>query len=66
VANLRAGGVRPEGLSNDPVSSLERSAKDHQEKAALSSFMAEHIIPDEEYILDEKDLACIELVSRYF
>jgi hypothetical protein len=66
VVNLRSGGVRPEAVSNDPASSLERSAKDHKEKAALFSFMADHIIPNEEYILSENDLSRIELVSRYF
>ena len=66
IGNLRAGGVMPGELTSDPVSRLERSAKEHQEKAALFFFMAEHIIPNEEYILDEGDLSFIELYSRYF
>lgn len=66
AGNLKSGGLQLEAASNDPVGSLERSAKDHGEKAAFFSFLAEHIIPDERYILSENDLARIEIFSRYF
>ena len=66
VSSLRSGGVRLEAVSNDPVTSLESSAKHHKEKAAFFSFMAEHIIPNEEYFLSENDLLRIEIVSRFF
>jgi hypothetical protein len=66
VANLRAGGVHAEDVSHDPVTGLEDRTKNHREKAALFTFMAEHVIPDEEYILAEEDLVRIELMTRHY
>lgn len=66
VTNLKAGGIREQAMSNDPVSSLEASAKQHRERGAFFRFMAEHLIPDETYQLDESDLGRLEIVSRYY
>jgi hypothetical protein len=67
VSNLRAGGLAEQRhMSNDPVSSLERSEQDHREKCAFFSFLAEHLIPDETYRLTEADLSRLEFISRYY
>ena len=66
VRNLRAGGLSEHHVSNDPVSSLERSEDSHRERAAFFSFLAEHLIEGETYRLTEDDLARLEFVSRYF
>jgi hypothetical protein len=64
--NLRAGGLAESHVSNDPVSSLERSEQNHRDKAAFFSFLAEHLIAGETYLLMEDDLARLEFISRYF
>jgi len=66
VTALQDSGLSSNMTSNDPVGSLKSSAEKHQDKFALFTFMAEHVIPNEEYILSENDLSRIELASRYF
>lgn len=66
VSALHDSGLQTSMTSNDPVGSLKHSAKDHQDKFALFTFLADHIIPDEEYLLSENDLSRIELAARYF
>jgi hypothetical protein len=63
---LHEGGVEEQQATNDPVTSLRTSAKSHGEREAFFRFMAEHIIPNERYVLSEQDLIRIEIVSRYF
>lgn len=65
-ASLEQGGLSSSLTSNDPVGSLKKSSEQHREKSAYYSFMAGHIIPNEEYILSEGDLSRLELASRYF
>lgn len=65
VDGLRSGGLRPEGVTNDPISSLERSMKEHKERAAFFLFMAEHLIPGETYRMTEVDFGRLELIARY-
>lgn len=62
---LLAGGERAQGVTNDPVSSLEASARQHAERAGFFSFLADHVVLDEMYQLPESDLTRLELVSRY-
>ena len=64
IATLRAG-LQASNISNNPIDSLERSAKRHKERFAYFTFMAEHLIPDETYRLSENDLNRIELVDAY-
>ena len=65
VESLRKGGARFANVTNDPISSLEGSAASHTRKASYFRFMAEHVIPDETYRLEESDLAKLELVAGY-
>lgn len=58
VAALQA----PSGASNDPVSSLQQSARQHSDKANLFLFMANHVLTDATYRLSERDLAYTEIV----
>lgn len=64
VDALRDGGVRPEAITNDPLSSLEKDMQRHQNKQALMAFMRDHVVPDETYQLDESDLARLEIIDR--
>ena len=67
VQSLKDGGIRDNpGVSNDPIASLEHSAKSHKEKAGLFGFLVDHVIPNEVYRLSENDLTRLEIVSRYF
>jgi hypothetical protein len=66
VRSLRAGGLAESHVSNDPVSSLERSELNHRDKAAFFAFLADHLIEGETYRLTEDDLARLEFISRYF
>lgn len=52
-------------VSNDPKADLRRRMKDHKTKAGLFRFMADHVLVDEMYRLDDSDLARIELLSKY-
>lgn len=64
--NLKSGGVRPEAVSNDPISSLEQSQQRHADKRAYFNFLANHLIPNESYTLTDSDLIKLEIISRYF
>ena len=66
VKHLTEGGVDRSGATMDPVSSLEQQEKKHKEKQAFFKFLADHIIPVEDYLLTERDLEAIEIFSRYF
>lgn len=66
IDSLRAGGVRPESASNDPIHSLEGSLQRHRQNAALFGVIAEHLVPEETYRLSQGDLVTLELVSRFF
>ncbi len=49
----------PEGsefASNDPVAAAKARAKDHREKAAYFTFLANHIEPSESYRLNAYEL----------
>jgi hypothetical protein len=52
-------------FSNDPSRSLGQSADQHRKKSAFFLFLAEHLVPDETYRLQERDLEQLELYSRY-
>lgn len=65
--SLREGGIQNEvANSNNPVQSLEQSAKSHGEREAFFRFLGDHIVLSEDYRLSEQDLTRIEIVSRYF
>jgi hypothetical protein len=67
VEKLREGGVKENmGVSNDPTRSLLNSAEEHTGRADLFSVLAEHLIPNETYILGDHDLTRLELISRHF
>jgi hypothetical protein len=69
VESLKAGhvGEMDKGaISNDPVSQLEGSARRHKETAALFQFISDHLVPNEVYRLEERDLTRLEVLSRYF
>ena len=54
------------GGSNNPVSSLQESAKKHKAVGEFFQFMADHIVPNETYRLQADDLRRLEIVSYYF
>jgi hypothetical protein len=67
VEKLRAGGVSENhNVSNDPTRSLMASAEDHLGRAGLFGVLAEHLVPNETYLLGDHDLTRLELISRHF
>mgnify|MGYP001579715992 CR=1 FL=1 len=66
VDSLKAGIAAQTNVSNDPVSSLERSRESHRERATFFQIICDHLVPNEVYRLSEGDLARLELFSRYF
>jgi len=66
AASLREGRDPELNLSNDPVSSLERSRESHEQKAAYFKIIAKYLIASETYRLAETDLARLEFSSAYF
>ena len=66
VETLKSGGVKSEAVTNDPVSSLEQSAKKHKGKAEYFQFIVDHLIANETYQLSETDLTKLEIISYYF
>lgn len=50
--------------SNDPKQGLMNSANIHRNKAALFTFMADHLITGANYMLDESDLLRVEIMER--
>ncbi len=65
VASLQKGMTENQNVSNDPISSLKRSAESHGNKRAFFQFIADHIITGETYRLNEEDLARMEVYSKY-
>jgi hypothetical protein len=66
IARLKEGGLDRTGASHDPIDGLERHRKDHADKYALFSVLAEHVIPKETYRLTQSDLCSMEFISRYY
>lgn len=54
------------GTSVDPIRQLRHKIKEHENKAAFFFFMAEHLVEDETYRLDEGDLSRLEIAALYF
>ena len=63
VAALYAGGAMSPNRSMDPVSSLRQRGKEHVHRAALLTFVAQHVIPGEVYRLTQAELSRFELVE---
>jgi hypothetical protein len=56
------------GRSNNVTSALSNFKNEyqrHNDKVTLFTFMADHIIPNETYILDENDLRKLEVLPQY-
>lgn len=53
-------------VTNNPVQSLRASEKQHQDKAAFFTVLAENVIPNETYRLSEQNCMRIELYAQYF
>lgn len=51
------------GRGNDPAAQLAQKAKHHRNRATVLKFMAEHLVPNETYILTESDLQRIEVIG---
>lgn len=63
---LRQGHAEAPNLSNDPVSSLERSRESHEQKCAYFEVISKYLIAGETYRLSETDLARLEFAAAYF
>ena len=50
--------------AQDPVQSFRTKAKHHRDRATVFRFMVEHVVKDERYVLQESDLARIEVMGR--
>ena len=51
-----------QGQTNDPVHGLQMKFQEHQRKAELFSFMANHLVPGVTYRLSERDLTYVEII----
>lgn len=49
--------------NSNPVDTLRSKAKVHRDRATYFKFFAEHIIPNEKYLLSQSDLATIEVTG---
>jgi hypothetical protein len=49
--------------SEDPVDSLNKKGKHHTDRATYFRFMAENLIPNETFILQEHDLQRLEVMK---
>ena len=58
VAELRGGG--------SPRHSLERKHHQHKERAALLTFLRDHLVAGEVYRLDQEDLRFAELLPDWY
>lgn len=51
--------------SNNPVSTLQQSAKKHKQRAEFFQFIADHLV-NEDYELTESDLTKLEIISGMY
>tara|TARA_R110000868_G_scaffold12959_1_gene61135 strand:- start:42 stop:344 length:303 start_codon:yes stop_codon:yes gene_type:complete len=58
VGSTRAGSYDPEGQ-------MESKAQEHESQAAYFSLMAEHIVKDQDYLLDKSEIAHLLGSTRY-
>jgi hypothetical protein len=64
AGTLEAGGAQPQQYSGgDPVRTLKDSLAQHRNRAELLRVMRDHLVPSEQYRLDENDLLKIEILS---
>lgn len=69
IDSLNKGLAEPMEYTNgDPIKNLKDSMARHTNKREVFEFLATHIIHDETYRLDEKELSQLEFISgsRYF
>src|ERR1700704_3567383 len=65
VVALQEQGVSQAHITNDPITGLKNSAQEHRKQYAFFSFVADHIIPNEIYRIDEYGLTRLELTAKY-
>ncbi len=58
--------VEATNASNNPTQSLRASQKSHEDKAGFFRILADNIIPNETYRLNEQNCIRIELYAQYF
>lgn len=71
LGTLRQGLDREESrmssMNSNPIEEFEKKIKKHENLVSSLTFMADHLIPSENYILDDDDLRKIEVVeSGYY
>lgn len=54
------------GTSNMPGVSWDSQFRHHRDRVTIFSFMREHLIPNETYILGEEDLRKLEVLPRHW
>lgn len=52
--------------NGNPVSAFKQQAKHHGDRVTYFKFLAEHLIPNETYVLEEDDLRRIEVLSQHY
>ena len=66
IEALQTGGLQSDlRMSGDPVQTLKAHQETHRNKRSYFGFLSDHLVPDEVYILTERDLADLEIYSRY-
>ncbi len=51
--------------SNNGLDTFKSQLRHHTDRATVFKFMAEHIIPNETYLLEEEDLRRLEVLPRW-
>lgn len=62
---LKAGGVESDRAvsGGNPLSNMESNIEKHRQTTQYFDFMAEHLVKNETYRLDESDLRSIEVIK---
>jgi hypothetical protein len=55
----------PHYTGGNPIDGLTTKTQEHRNKARMFAFMRDHVTPNEQYRLNETDLAKIEILGRY-
>ena len=52
-------------VSGDPIGGMKAKVVEHQNKVEMFTFLRDHVMRDEEYILTQNDMYTLEIMSRY-
>lgn len=62
IAKFKNNGIIVDGMSGNPLNSIENSLKSHKDKLAFLSFFHSNMVENSDYLLSEHECRTLELI----